>query len=237
MSSFSLVTSLSKFSPRLKLMSSAPSSTPNNGSPKSSMITHFFVSTTTQLGKLRNTTKASANEQQVQCHPQQPNLSLAEKTISILKLASELGISEAQYTLGRMYQDGLFVEKDDSIAVLYFAKAAARELAESEFVLAQCLMDGKGAPFDKVTALDLLKSAAAKGHKDALLELGKWYQNGSSEENESLALFALLKASSLIDVNGDNICFQLIKKKLSLLQFFSTDSLGTADEVEESPPL
>ncbi len=71
------------------------------------------------------------------------------------------GDPQAQLYLGRMYQEGLGIEEDDTKAKFWFAKAAEQGLSEAQFNLALMYAKGEGVPQDMVTALKWLDLSLA----------------------------------------------------------------------------
>ncbi|NNJ94481.1 MAG: sel1 repeat family protein [Halobacteria archaeon] len=80
------------------------------------------------------------------------------------------GISEAQFDVGTMYQNGRGVKADRNMAIEWFEKAAAQGDAKSISRLK--LMEANATRFGKTS------SEASKGDKDSLYDLGKMYMEG-----------------------------------------------------------
>ncbi|MBT8117409.1 MAG: sel1 repeat family protein [Gammaproteobacteria bacterium] len=80
------------------------------------------------------------------------------------------GISEAQFDVGTMYQNGRGVKADRNMAIEWFEKAAAQGDAKSISRLK--LMEANATRFGKTS------SEAGKGDRDSLYDLGKMYMEG-----------------------------------------------------------
>ncbi|CAG8705719.1 13811_t:CDS:2, partial [Acaulospora morrowiae] len=98
----------------------------------------------------------------------------------IFKENSELGISTANYWVGRFYWEGLHIKKDKEKALEYYEKAASDANSEAQYTYAVSLIDiYKDKSFQKkAEIIKNLKMAAANGHSKALNLLGHIYLNG-----------------------------------------------------------
>ena len=72
------------------------------------------------------------------------------KSFDDLRARAEVGDSEAQYTLGVAYADGLGVPQDNSEAVRWTRLAADQDLAEAQSHLASMYRQGVGVSEDYV---------------------------------------------------------------------------------------
>ena len=88
------------------------------------------------------------------------------------------GDADAQFNVAALYDNGWGVERDVKKAALWYGRAAARNIAPAELVLAHMLRRGEiGAP-DGEQALRHLRSAAHRGSARAQFELGVAYDRG-----------------------------------------------------------
>ena len=88
------------------------------------------------------------------------------------------GDVDAQFNVAALYDNGWGVERDVEMAALWYARAAARNIAPAELVLAHILRRGEiGAP-DGELALRHIRSAAHRGSVRAQFELGVAYDRG-----------------------------------------------------------
>jgi len=82
-------------------------------------------------------------------------------------LAAQDGNAEAQFLLGKCYQDGTGVEQDFGKAAQWFKKAADQDHTEAQFLLGKCYQDGTGIERDIEKAEKWLEKAADRGHAEA----------------------------------------------------------------------
>ncbi len=74
---------------------------------------------------------------------------------------------QSTYELGVAFYTGEGVAEDESIAILYFRKAAECGHAGAAYMLGDCLLDGVGVERDRGEALEWLVTAAELGHRGA----------------------------------------------------------------------
>lgn len=88
------------------------------------------------------------------------------------------GDADAQFNVAALYDNGWGVERDLEKAVLWYERAAARNIAPAELVLAHMLRRGEIGTPDSEQALRYLRSAAHRGSAHAQFELGVAYDRG-----------------------------------------------------------
>jgi WD40 repeat protein len=116
-----------------------------------------------------------------------------------LSKAAEADYADAQNLLGRCYDEGWGVRKDDSIAVQWYRKAAEVEHAEALYNLGLCYELGQGVEQDSNAARSLLVRSAECGHepaKSALEQLDAATAATVSEANSSPSLIMNLTGHS-----------------------------------------
>lgn len=92
---------------------------------------------------------------------------------------AEKGDPEAQYYVGRMYEKGQGVRKDQAEVVKWYRKAAEGGYAAAQYRLAVGYAYGlAGLSRDHDTAVRWLRRAAEGGHKKAQKYLGRAYADG-----------------------------------------------------------
>ena len=74
------------------------------------------------------------------------------QAVAWFQKAAAQGNAEAQFYLGRMYEDGRGLAQDSRQAVAWFQKAAAQGLAEAQYSLGLMYENGRGIPEDYVEA-------------------------------------------------------------------------------------
>ena len=88
------------------------------------------------------------------------------------------GDVDAQFNVAALYDNGWGVKRDIDKAALWYGRAAARNIAPAELVLAHILRRGEAGPPDGEQALRHLRSAAHRGGARAQFELGVAYDRG-----------------------------------------------------------
>ncbi|EDY81194.1 Sel1 repeat family [Verrucomicrobiia bacterium DG1235] len=87
-------------------------------------------------------------------------------------IAAQLGHSEAQLELGKLYLTGKYVEKNQEVAWSWILKSASRS-ADAKYFAASRYFEGKYESLGRDKAAELLRSAAAAGHERSSLLLEK----------------------------------------------------------------
>lgn len=127
---------------------------------------------------------------------------------------AEEGDREAQNSTGCSYATGNGVEKNDTLAVKWFRKAAEGGYMLGEYNLGQCYYIGMGElTVDYAEAVKWFGKAADKEHDDAQYMLGRCYQLGRGVEKNETEAYEWLrraarqghrKAQEQLRANGQN---------------------------------
>ena len=108
--------------------------------------------------------------------------------------AAAAGSVKANCALGNQYRLGMGVPRDLERGMALCRKAADAGDADAQADLAAAYL-GQNTPEAHAQAFDLLTKAAAQGHSNAALNLGKMYWNGhGTEKNKEAAVRLLLIA-------------------------------------------
>ncbi len=92
--------------------------------------------------------------------------------LSLLEVAANSGLAEAQYLLGRLHQLGVGTKKNHKKAYNWYALAAMQGLAKAQFQLGMQWKDGRGVrPYLEVAEF-WIQQAATQGHLQAQNRLG-----------------------------------------------------------------
>ena len=86
------------------------------------------------------------------------------------------------FSLGQNYEFGNFTERDLTMAVIYYHKAAIQGHAEAQYNLGVCYYYGKGTGKDMSKAVEWFRKAAAQGNAKAQNMLGVCYAMGEGVE-------------------------------------------------------
>ncbi|GES72661.1 kinase-like domain-containing protein [Rhizophagus clarus] len=108
----------------------------------------------------------------------------------------------ALYNLGRCYEYGMGVDKNDKLAFEYYQKSAEQGHIDGKFRLGNCFDKGIGTQINKIKAFELYKEVAGEGNKFAQNILGYFYEKGEgTKKNVKEAIFWYRKAAD----NGNEI--------------------------------
>ena len=91
---------------------------------------------------------------------------------------AKLGNAKAQILLGRCYEIGIGVKKDENEAVKWCQKAAEQGLAVAQYNLAKFYLSGIGVLKNNAEAFKWYKKAAEQGNVEAQYNLANCYFNG-----------------------------------------------------------
>ncbi|MGZ4889534.1 MAG: SEL1-like repeat protein, partial [Candidatus Angelobacter sp.] len=109
-------------------------------------------------------------------------------SISELVQHAESGDAQAQFELGRAYEDGKGVAQDDTRAAELFRKSADQGNAQAQNSLGVMYALGRGIPRDREEAVRWYKKSAKQGLSEGIYNVAISYYNGEGvEENIVLA--------------------------------------------------
>ncbi len=101
------------------------------------------------------------------------------KKLAALRTQAEKGDAEAFYDLGAALLVGnLGIAKDEVEAVKWLRKAAEQNLAEAQYNLGVCHLEGEGVPKDEMEAVKWFRKAAEQNYDQAQYNLGLCYAEG-----------------------------------------------------------
>ena len=121
----------------------------------------------------------------------------AEAALKSLCDKAEHGTVEAQFELGRMYEQGRSIPKDEAQAVYWYQKAAEQGYAEAQFRLGLMYEEGWGVPKDEAQAVYWYQEAAEQGYAEAQCNCAWLFENGlGCHKNKRLALQLYRKAAA-----------------------------------------
>lgn len=106
------------------------------------------------------------------------------EALNYLMKAADDGNSEAMFTIGRLYEDGLGVNKSYSDALSWYKKAAELSNPNAIFYMGYYYEQGLGGPQNYTEALKWYKKAADLGNEVAMHNIGIMYLNGSGVEKD-----------------------------------------------------
>lgn len=110
--------------------------------------------------------------------------------------AADMGFAKAQYHLGRCYEKGHGVSKNDKTAVRYYQLAANQGHAKAQYQLGRAYDKGDGVPENDVTAFNWYSKSAAQGNAKAQYQLGRCYKKGEGCTKDINAAFSWFEKSA-----------------------------------------
>ena len=120
---------------------------------------------------------------------------MTERIEELIKLA-ESGDVEAQFNLGKSFDDGKDVDIDKSKAIYWYTKAAELGFSKAQFNLAYMFDVGDGIEIDKNQAVYWYTKAAEQGHTVAQFNLALMYDIGDGINVDKVkALYWYTKAA------------------------------------------
>jgi uncharacterized protein len=130
--------------------------------------------------------------------PQLQASSAGSQDIAQLQAQAQAGKAGAQFVLGRAYEQGNKVPRNDELAAKWYRAAAEQGDASAQNDLGLMLMSGRGVEKDKAEAVKWYKKAARQKNAAAMFNLGAAYYNGDGVAEDSVTAYAwfLLAKSS-----------------------------------------
>lgn len=104
-----------------------------------------------------------------------------EEAVRLCMTAAENGNPDAQYELGRCYENGRGISQSLADAAAWFAKAADKKHALAQYRLAQCYETGRGVTLDLMKATDLyweMYDSDSKMRRTAVRKISEYYETG-----------------------------------------------------------
>lgn len=130
---------------------------------------------------------------------------VCQTTVPISEVAqhAESGDAQAQFELGRAYEDGKNVAQDDEQAVQWFRKSAEQGNAQAQNSLGVMYALGRGVQRDKEEAVRWYKKAAKQGLAEGIYNVAISYYNGEGiEENTALSYTWMMLAQKRGDAQA-----------------------------------
>jgi TPR repeat protein len=107
-----------------------------------------------------------------------PPLDISADDLQMLQAQATQGITEAQTTLGHLYDNGLGVPQDYAKAAQWYEKAAVQGDMKAQYHLGALYENGRGVPQDHAKARLWREKAAEQGYALAQYNLGTMYKDG-----------------------------------------------------------
>ena len=108
-----------------------------------------------------------------------------------LRARAEVGDSEAQFMLGKLYYYGFGVEQNFKVAIEWFKASAKKGHASAQFLLGEAFEKGSELKRDYTHAAKWYKRAAFQGHYLAMHRLSYFYAHGLGMHKNLITAYAL----------------------------------------------
>lgn len=125
-----------------------------------------------------------------------PTAEQIQIAVERLTKAANAGQDCAQYALGKLYRDGIGVEKDMLQAVAWFALAAEQDNSYAAYALGKLYLESEEVPKDMDKALRWLRRSAELGNQFAQYQLGRLLLAGEDVPKDIDEAVRLLSASA-----------------------------------------
>ena len=93
-----------------------------------------------------------------------------DNPLTLVRAAAERGVHQAQVLYGQMFLDGMLVERNTTMALHWFERAANGGNVMAMNMVGRCFDQGWGAAPSKRLAETWFRKAAEQGHEQAKIE-------------------------------------------------------------------
>lgn len=126
-----------------------------------------------------------------------------KNAVPLLKKASEMGQPESQYNYGYCYQQGIEVEKNDSIANIWLLKSAKQGWLDAQFKIAYSYATGRGFTKNDKQAFYWSVKCAEQNDPECMFNVASCYQEGiGTNKNIDSMLVWAIRLGSLPDLEN-----------------------------------
>ncbi len=130
-----------------------------------------------------------------------------DERLSDWKTGAELGIAQAQWLLGRCFEEGFGVEKSKVAAIGWHLKAAEAGFAPAQNHIGTCYLDGDGVAEDQAEAVRWFGKAAEQGYVPAQSNLAWCCDTASGVEVDEAEAFEWFRKAA--EAGDDTAQFNL----------------------------
>ena len=156
--------------------------------------------------------------------------------VSQLVQRAESGDAQAQFELGRAYEDGKGVAQDDEQAVQWFRKSADQGNPQAQNALGVMYALGRGVQRDKEEAVRWYKKAAKQGLAKGIYNVAISYYNGEGiEENIALACTWMMVAQRRGDTQAAEAMKHISEQLNNRIDRSKFDLAGLYEKGDEVP--
>ncbi len=148
-----------------------------------------------------------------------------KNALPLIKQAAEMGHPKAQYNYGYFYQQGIELEKNDSIANYWLLKSAEQGFIDAQFKIAYSFAVGRGIAKDEKQAFYWTRKCAEQNDPECISNLVGCFSNGVGTEMNSDSVYVwTVRAASLPDVENLQMSGIITNARISLAVKFKTGS-------------
>lgn len=112
------------------------------------------------------------------------------------KSLAQTDFAEASFYMGKCYEEGKAIEKDEKKAIQFYTKGAHNGSTNAMYALGRCFEEGIGLTIDHARALEMFKESADKGNAPASLWLGKKYMEQKNDPRKADVAVRCLEKSA-----------------------------------------
>lgn len=140
-----------------------------------------------------------------------------QAAVPLLRSAAELGHPEAQFNLAVCYQQGVEVERNDSIANYWLTRSAEQGSVNAQFKIAYSYAVGRGCEKDMTKAFHWTMKCAEQNDPECMWNLLGCYANGTgTEQNNDSMLHWAQRLASLPDMEDLEMSGYITNARLNL---------------------
>src|SRR4029077_17278294 len=154
--------------------------------------------------------------------------------------SAESGDAQAQFELGRAYEDGKGVAQDDERAVQWFRKSAEQGNAQAQNSMGVMYAQGRGVQGDREEAIRWYRQAAKQGQLEAIYNIAISYYNGEGvEANLNDAATWMMVASRGGDAQATEVLKQIsqeLHQRMEISKFQLAQLFDKGDELPQDLP-
>lgn len=144
--------------------------------------------------------------------------------LPFLNQAANLGNAESQYNLAYLYQKGLAVEQNDSIAHLWYLKSAEQGFISAQFKVAYNYSSGRGVEKDPEEAFYWSRECALLKDPECISHVVACFNEGFGvEPNADSAKAWTVRAAILPDLENLRLSSFISSARLGLAQDYMND--------------
>jgi len=153
-----------------------------------------------------------------------------KNAVPLLKKAAEMGQPEAQYNYGYCYQQGVEVEKNDSIANIWLLKSSKQGWLDAQFKIAYSYASGRGVTKDDKQAFYWSVKCAEQKDPECMFNVISCYQEGiGTNKNLDSMLVWAIRLGSLPDVENLQLSGQITSARANLATMYRDGQNVTKD--------